>query len=179
MDTWKAIRGLDLTPCVLILQIAIILSDWELVREDRQLVQIVIPRPHNLQIVLKHKQPFRILNLGIIQRIMNARDHFSKTQVINLMREIQALFQILLNIMDMRIATLEGPSGGDMEIPGDFVDSDFSSDSTPLVSLFFDLVEVPFASALFDGFWMVEGPTGAFVGLSDVFTGVTAAGFGL
>lgn len=177
--TWETIGSLDLAPSILILQVPIILRHRELVRENRHLVKIIIPCPDNLQIILEHKQSLRILHFRIIQGIMNIRDHLSKTQMFNLMREIQSLLQILLNIMDMGVASLEGSPWSNMEVAGDFVDGDFPADATSLVGLFFDLVKVSFSGALFDGFCVVEGPARGFVGLSDVFAGVAAAGFGL
>lgn len=146
--TWKAIGLHDHACTVLLQQVAVELCDRVLIGVDGHPVQINVFRSDDLDIVLEHVQALCSVDSLIIQRVVHAGNLLSKAEVLDMVRKVQSLLEVLLNVVDVHVSVLEGTTRGNVEVSCDFVDGNLTMQSASLVRLLFHLVHVSLTNAL-------------------------------
>lgn len=97
----------DLAKGILLLQIPVELGDRVLVGVDGRLVQVDVLGTHDLDIVLEHEQTLGILGLLVIQRVVHTRHLGTETQHLDVVRKVESMLQVLLNVVHVHGSTLE------------------------------------------------------------------------
>lgn len=140
MVTWQAVGRHDHAHGVLLKQVAVELRDRILIGVDWQPVQINVFCPNNFDIVLEHVQAFCFIDALIIQRVVDVWDLLTKAETLDVVREVQSVLEVLLNVVDVRVSALEGTTRSNVEVSCDLVDSNLAVHSASLVCLFLHLI---------------------------------------
>ena len=104
---------------------------------------------------------------------------WSKSKVINTVGEgVGRIFEVVLQVMNVKVTVREGLSGSDMEVSNDFVHTDAALKATSLLALCIEMFRIVLTFALLDSLTTAEGPRDGSVGVSDFVASLAAAGLG-